>query len=105
MIPTLKEAVRLAPYTSFNEFNWSQNRPTKNLEGNKMKNAETNDKKFDEFLTACVVKQVKAQGFVPLEVTGVDIGKLELDMQNGTYGELPSFLCFANPGCPTMKNI
>lgn len=54
-----------------------------------MKNAETNEKKFDEFLTACVVKQVKAQGFVPLEVTGVDIGKLELDMQNGTYGELP----------------
>ena len=32
-----------------------------------MKNAETNDKKLDEFLTACVVKQVKAQGFVPLE--------------------------------------
>lgn len=31
-----------------------------------MKNAETNDKKFAEFLTACVVKQVKAQGFVPL---------------------------------------
>lgn len=53
-----------------------------------MKNAETNDKKFDEFLTASVVKQVKAQGFVPLEVTGVDIGKLELNMKNGTYGEL-----------------
>ena len=35
-----------------------------------MKKAETNDKKLDEFLTACVVKQVKAQGFVPLEVTG-----------------------------------
>ena len=50
-----------------------------------MKNAETNDKKLDEFLTACVVKQ----GFVPLEVTGVDVGKLELDMKNGTYGELP----------------
>ena len=44
-----------------------------------MKNAETNDKKLDEFLTACVVKQV----------TGVDVGKLELDMKNGTYGELP----------------
>lgn len=54
-----------------------------------MKNAETNDKKLDEFLTACVVKQVKAQGFVPLEVTGVDVGKIELDMKNGTYGELP----------------
>lgn len=52
-----------------------------------MKKAETNKKKLDEFLTASVVKQVKAQGFVPLEVTGVDIGKLEL--KNGTYGELP----------------
>ena len=31
MIPTLKEAVRLAPYTSFNEFNWSQNRADEKL--------------------------------------------------------------------------
>ncbi len=53
-----------------------------------MKSEETNDKKLDEFLTASVVKQVKAQGFAPLEVTGVDIGTLELDMKNGTYGEL-----------------
>lgn len=31
MIPTLKEAVRLAPWTSFNEFNWSQNRADEKL--------------------------------------------------------------------------
>ena len=49
MIPTLKEAVRLAPYTSFNEFNWSQNRPTKNLEGNKMKNAKQMTKNSTNF--------------------------------------------------------
>ena len=65
-----------------------------------MKNAETTDKKFDEFLTASVVKQVKAQGFVPLEVTGIDIGKLELDMKNGTYGELPFVSIFCKPRTP-----
>lgn len=70
-----------------------------------MKNAETNDKKLDEFLTASVVKQVKAQGFVPLEVTGVDIGKLELICKTGLMVNFPSFLCFANPGYPTTKNI
>lgn len=70
-----------------------------------MKNAEANDKKLDEFLTASVVKQVKAQGFVPLEVTGIDIGRLELDMKTGLMVNCPSFLCSANPRHPTTKNI
>ena len=54
-------------------------------------------KEFSEFLTASAVKEVKAQGFIPLEVTGADISTLQLNMKNGTYGELPFVSLFCKP--------
>lgn len=57
-------------------------------------------KEFSEFLTASAVKEVKAQGFILLEVTGADISTLQLNMKNGTYGELPFVSLFCKPRTP-----